>query len=181
MTAQPQPKYAAKVPEAIQTPDVVETSRLGRLDFFDGMPAMATGITPAMAHSEVGKGSAYAFTPHDAQGRYLDGGKTYRVTLPAPVPVGQFWSFVVYSGQHRSLLETDQKSAGVDSLSPGLLANPDGTYTVWFAPTAPAGKEGNWVQTVSGKSWSALLRLYGPLEPWFDKSWKPGDFELVNR
>ena len=73
MTAQPQPKYAAKVPEAIQTPDVVETSRLGRLDFFDGMPAMATGITPAMAHSGVGKESAYAFTPHDAQ----------------------FWSFVV--------------------------------------------------------------------------------------
>ena len=159
MTAQPQPKYAAKVPEAIQTPDVVETSRLGRLDFFDGMPAMATGITPAMAHSGVGKGSAYAFTPHDAQ----------------------FWSFVVYSGRHRSLLETDQKRAGVDSQSPDLLANPDGTYTVWFAPTASAGKEGNWVQTMPGKSWSALLRLYGPLEPWFDKSWKPGDFELVNR
>jgi hypothetical protein len=38
---------------------------------------MATGITPAMAHSGVGKGSAYAFTPHDAQGRFLDGGKTY--------------------------------------------------------------------------------------------------------
>jgi hypothetical protein len=60
------------------------------------------------------------------------------------------------------------------------LANPDGTYTVWFAPTAPDGKEGNWVQTMPGKSWSALLRLYGPLEPWFDKSWKPGDFELVD-
>ena len=153
MTAQPQPKYAAKVPEAIQTPDVVETSRLGRLEFFDEMPAMATGITPAMAHSEVGQGSAYAFTPHDAQGRFLDGGKTYRVTLPSPVPVAQFWSFVVYSGHHRSLLETDQKNAG---------------------------KEGNWVQTMPGKSWSALLSLYGPLEPWFDKSWKPGDFELVN-
>jgi hypothetical protein len=60
-------------------------------------------------------------------------------------------------------------------------SGPDGTYTVWFAPSAPAaGKEGNWVQTMPGKSWSALLRLYAPLEPWFDKSWKPGDFELVN-
>ena len=150
------------------------------LNYRTMMHYMATGITPAMAHSAVGKGSAYAFTPHDAQGRFLDGGKTYRVTLPAPVPAAQFWSFVVYSGQHRSLLETDQKSAGVDSQSPDLLANPDGTYTVWFAPTAPAGKEGNWVQTMPGKSWSALLRLYGPLEPWFDKSWKPGDFELVD-
>ena len=45
--------------------------------------------------------------------------------------------------------------------------------------TAPAGNEGNWVQTLPGKSWSALLRLYAPLEGWFDKSWKPGDFELV--
>jgi hypothetical protein len=100
------------------------------LDYRTMMHYNATGITPAMAHSEVGKGSAYAFTPHDAQGRFLDGGNTYRVTLPAPVPVAQFWSFVVYSGQHRSLLETDQKSAGVDSQSPDLLANPDGTYTV---------------------------------------------------
>lgn len=36
------------------------------------------------------------------------------------------------------------------------------------------------MQTMSGKSWSALLRLYAPLEPWFDKSWKPGDFEFVD-
>ena len=36
------PKYAARVPESIQTPDVVETSRLGRLEFFDGMPSDET-------------------------------------------------------------------------------------------------------------------------------------------
>ena len=149
------------------------------LDYRTFMHYVATGITPAMAHSAVGQGSAYAFTAHDAQGRYLDGGKTYRVTLPAPIPAKEFWSFAVYSGQHRGLLETDQRSAGVDSLSPDLQANPDGSYTVWFAPTAPAGKEGNWVQTMPGKSWSVLVRLYGPLEPWFDKSWKPSDIELV--
>ncbi len=60
-----------------------------------------------------------------------------------------------------------------------MQANPDGSYTVWFGPTAPTGKEGNWVQTLPGKSWSVLMRLYGPIEPWFDKSWKPGDIELV--
>jgi hypothetical protein len=60
------------------------------LNYRTMMHYMATGITPAMAHSEVGKGSAYAFTPHDAQGRFLDGGKTYRVTLPAPVPAKEF-------------------------------------------------------------------------------------------
>ena len=85
---------------------------------------------------------------------------------------------MVYSNQHRSMLETDQKLAGVDNLNPDVKANDDGSYTVWFGPEAPEGKEANWVQTVPGKSYSVLLRLYGPLEPWFDKSWKPGDFIL---
>jgi hypothetical protein len=101
------------------------------------------------------------------------------VTLPAPIPAAQFWSFVVYSGQHRSLLETDQRSAGLDSNGPDVKPDPDGSYTVWFAPTAPKGKEGNWVQTMPGRSWTTLFRLYAPLESWFDKSWKPGDIELV--
>jgi len=139
----------------------------------------ATGITPAMAKSAVGKGSAYAAVAKDSKGEYLDGGKNYKVTLPKPVPAKNFWSFMVYSGQHRSILETDQKAGGVDSKSPDIKANEDGSYTVWFGPEAPKGQEGNWVQTIPGKSYNVLLRLYGPLEPWFDKTWKPGDFELV--
>ena len=101
---------------------------------------MATGITPAMAQSAVGQGSAYAFTAHDKQGVYLDGSKTYKVTLPKPVPAKTFWSFVVYSTQHRSLLETDQRSAGVDSSNPDLKPNEDGSYTVYFGPKASGGE-----------------------------------------
>ncbi len=148
-------------------------------DYRTFMHYMATGITPAMTKSAVGKGSAYLFTAHDSEGKYLRGENTYKVTMPGPVPAKNFWSFVVYSGQHRSLLETDQRSAGVDSKSPDIKANPDGSYTVWFSPEPPKGHEGNWVQTVPGKSWNTLLRLYGPLQSWFDKTWKPGDFELV--
>ena len=140
----------------------------------------ATGITPAMAKSAVGKGSAYAAAAMDSKGKYLDGGKSYKVTLPKPIPAKNFWSFMVYSGQHRSILETDQKTGGVDSKSRNIKPNKDGTNTVWFGPKAPKGKEGNWVQTIPGKSYNVLLRLYGPLEPWFKKTWKPGDFELVN-
>lgn len=139
----------------------------------------ATGITPAMAQPVVGKGSVYAYAERDANGDYLDGGKTYRITLPAPIPMNNFWSFMVYDNQSRSMLETDQKSAGLDSNSRGLVANDDGSYTIWFGPKAPKGKGGNWVQTMPGKGWNTLLRLYGPLQPWFDKTWKPGDFELV--
>ena len=140
---------------------------------------VATGITPAMAQSAVGKGSSYTFTAHDADANYLDGSNTYKVNLPSPVPAKQFWSFMVYSGQTRSILETDQKTGGVDSKSPDIEANTDGSYTVWFSPNPPEGREGNWVQTIPGKSFNVLFRLYGPLEPWFDKTWKPGDFELV--
>jgi hypothetical protein len=139
----------------------------------------ATGITPAMSMSQVGMGSAYAFTAHDAQARYLDGGRTYSITLPAPIPAKNFWSFMVYSSQHRSILETDQKSGGLDSNSPDVKPNEDGSYTIWFGPQAPEGKEGNWVQTLPDKGYCVILRLYGPLEPWFDKSWKPGDLEVV--
>ena len=55
----------------------------------------------------------------------------------------------------------------------------DGSYDVYFGPEAPAGKEGNWLQTISGKSWWLALRMYGPLQPWIDQTWRPGEIELV--
>ena len=139
----------------------------------------ATVITPSMVAPQVGTGSTYAVGTRDSQGRYLDGGQTYKVTLPSPVPASNFWSFMVYSGQHRSMLETDQKLAGLDSNNPAVLPDAEGSYTIWFGPQAPDGHESNWIQTIAGKSFNVLLRLYGPLQPWFDKSWKPGDFELI--
>ncbi len=139
----------------------------------------ATGITPAMSRPQVGTGSVYAFTAHDAGGAYLDGSNTYSVTLPGPVPAKDFWSFTVYSPQHLSMLETDQKLAGIDSTVPDIAANEDGSYTIWFGPEPPEGKASNWVQTMPDQGFAVLLRLYGPLEPWFDKSWKPSDFKIA--
>lgn len=98
------------------------------------------------------------------------------MTLPAPIPVNNFWAFTVYDAQTRSLLETDQKTAGLDSTDPKVKPNEDGSYTIFFGPQPPEGKEHNWVQTMPGKSYFVFLRLYGPLRPWFDKTWKPGDF-----
>jgi len=140
----------------------------------------ATGVTPAMSTPKVGTGSVYPMVARDSKGEYLDGGHTYSVTLPAPVPVNNFWAFTVYDGQTRSLLETDQRSAGIDSNNKDIKANTDGSYTVYFGPKAPEGKASNWVQTMPGKSYFVFMRLYGPLEPWFDKTWKPGDFEKLN-
>lgn len=138
----------------------------------------ATGITPAMSEAKPGTGSAYAGAFRDANGDYLDGGRTYKMTLPGPIPAKNFWSFTVYDNQTRSLLPTEQKLAGLDSTVPGIRVNQDGGVTIWFGPKAPTGQEKNWVQTMPGKGYNVLLRLYGPLEPWFNKSWRPGDFEL---
>jgi hypothetical protein len=137
----------------------------------------ATGITPAMSEAKPGTGSAYALTFRDATGSYLDGARSYKVTLPGPIPAKEFWAFTVYDNQTRSLLPTDQKPAGVDSSLPGIEKNPDGGATIWFGPKPPAGHEGSWVQTMPGKSYNVILRLYGPLEPWFNQTWRPGDFE----
>ena len=133
-----------------------------------------------MAAAQPGSGSAYAGAFRDGDGRYLDVGKTYKVTLPVPIPAKQFWSFTVYDNQTRSMLETDQKLAGIDSNQPGIKINADRSVTIWFGPKAPVGQESNWVQTMPGKGWNVLLRLYGPLEPWFDKTWKPSDLERID-
>ncbi|NEP87563.1 MAG: DUF1254 domain-containing protein [Okeania sp. SIO2C2] len=140
---------------------------------------MITGVSPSLVSPPVGSGSVYGMTARDSAGDYLEGDNTYSVTLPNPIPVNNFWALTVYSGQHRSMLETDQKTAGLDSNNPSVKANPDGSYTMWFGPEAPIGHEGNWIQTMPGKSYIAMLRLYGPLEPWFDQTWIPGDLELV--
>ena len=139
-----------------------------------------TGLTPAMASPKLGQGAAYVYTARDGKGEYLDGSKNYKVTLPPNIPAKRFWSFNVYDNQHRSFLETDQKTAGLDSNLPAVKKNADGSVTVWFGPKAPAGQEGNWVQTWPGKGYNVIFRLYGPMEGWFDKSWRPGDLESVN-
>ena len=67
----------------------------------------------------------------------------------------------------------------VSSQNKSLQVNADGSVDVYFGPKAPAGKEGNWVQTIPGKAWFTILRLYGPLEPWFNKTWRPDDIRPV--
>jgi hypothetical protein len=134
---------------------------------------LATGITPAM----VGAGSAQAWACLDSNGNPFDGAKNYKLHLPPNIPIKQDWSVVVYDNQTRSMLQTDQEYPSVGSTTPGLQVNPDGSVDAYFGPTAPVGEENNWVQTVPGKGWNILLRLHMPTQPWFDKTWQPGEIE----
>ena len=130
-----------------------------------------------------GIGSQYLMAAVDADGQPFDGGQTYRLTLPAGIPAANFWSLTLYDNQTRSMLVTPQRypRAGSQSYpSPAAEADAGGSTTVSFAPEQPDGvPRGNWIQTVPGKGWFVLLRLYGPLESYFDKSWRLGEVERV--
>ena len=139
----------------------------------------AGGVTPAMATTRAGAGSDYALAFLNSDKQAFDGAKTYKLTLPKDVPVNDFWAVTLYDTQTRSQLQTGQQFPTIGSQTSGMTANADGSYDVYFAPEAPEGKEGNWLLTVPGKSWFTILRMYGPLEPWIDKSWRPGEIELV--
>ena len=148
--------------------------------FFYGV----TGITPAMAMRLPGIGSQYVWAMLDSKGNYFDGAKTYKVVLPRDIPAAKFWSFTLYDTMTRSMLDTPQRFPRVGSQSypfPAAEQDADGSTTVYFAPRQPDGvKRGNWIQTMPGKGFFPMLRLYSPLEPFFSKQWRPGEVELVN-
>jgi len=140
---------------------------------------MATFNSPAMVWKLIGRGSQYAWGYLDSDGGYLDGGKSYKLNLPGNAPAEKFMSVVVYDSQTRSMLQTDQPFPNKNNKRDKLITSDDGSIDLTFGPTAPKGKEANWIQTVPGKGWFCLLRLYSPTEPWFDKTWRPGEIELV--
>ncbi len=150
-----------------------------RTNFFYGI----TGITPGMAMRLTGIGSQYLLVYADSAKNYFDGSKTYKVTLPKGIPEANFWSLTVYDNMTRSMLATPQRypRAGSQSYpSPAAKANPDGSTTIYFGPRQPAGADrGNWIQTMPGKGWFTILRLYSPLEPFFTKEWRPSEIEPV--
>jgi hypothetical protein len=140
---------------------------------------MATGTTPAMCMRLTGIGSQYIFAMRDSEGKFFDGGRNYRLTLPADIPQSRFWSVMLYDLQTRSMLQTDQAKPDLGSQSGTVETNADGSTDIYFGPTAPEGKEHNWLQTVPGKGWWTILRLYNPLQSFFDKSWQPSEIEPV--
>lgn len=140
---------------------------------------LATVNTPAMALKMIGRGSQYAWANQDRDGNYLYGAKTYKLNIPGNVPAQDFWSVVAYDPQTRSELQTGQPFPSRNSKRDSLNTNPDGSIDLYFGPEAPAGQEDNWIQTAPGKGWFVILRLYGPLEAWFDQTWRPGEIEEI--
>jgi hypothetical protein len=138
-----------------------------------------TGVTPAMALTRAGAGSDYGIAYVDTKKQPFDGSKTYRLRLPPNPPAKDFWALTVYDPQTRSMLQSGQPFPTVGSQTKGIKKNSDGSYDIYFGPKAPKGFENNWIETVPGKGWFVALRMYGPLEEWINKTWRPGEIELV--
>ena len=132
----------------------------------------AIGASASIGKREAGNGSLYYVGLRDSTSAFLDGGKTYKLTVPTPVPGNLFWSTTVYDVDTRSMIATDQDKAVLSSLFTKFQPNPDATIDLYLGPKAPAGKEDQWIKTIPGKGWFVYFRIYGPEAAALDGTWK---------
>ena len=155
-----------------------ETEHYHQLDEMAAYTYEAIGTNEAMSTQIPGAGQAYLGAYKDSAGNWLDGGHSYTLHIPPNPPAKQFWSITLYDVDTRCLIRNEQQIADRSSRM-DLLTNEDGSVDLYFAPKAPEGKEKNWIPTVPGKGWFAYLRLYAPLEPYFERTWALPDIEKV--
>lgn len=137
--------------------------------------------SPAMFRRKVGVGSIYFLAARDQTGAYLDGGNTYKLTVPQPVPASLFWSVTAYDSRTRSQVQTPQDKAVLGSLADTFERSADGSVELYFGPSAPAGREGQWIQTTPGTGFFLYFRIYGPEAASLDGTWKAGDVTWVGQ
>jgi hypothetical protein len=122
----------------------------------------AVSFSTAMKSQTPGKGQAYLSTYTDALGSWLDGGRTYTLHVPADV-------------ETRCLMDNEQQRGDRGSRDTDLVRNEDGSVDVHFGPKPPPSGPANWIPTQPDRHWFAYFRFYGPLQAYFDRTWKLGD------
>jgi len=152
-----------------------------RLELYERAAFTHQAMTGAfsMVLSLRGKGSKYMATSRDATGAHLNGSHSYTLNIPANVPVADFWSVCVYDANTRSILDTGRPKSAINSYA-DLPVNEDGSVDLYFGPTPPPSGETGWIKTKPGEGFFMYFRLYGPEEPFYDKSWKLNDVAKVD-
>ena len=161
MSSSAQPGVPAETLRSISTPDRVD-SRLGTLDFVDGFPSPET--------------SQLAYD-------HLDYVHALNVFLNG------------YAGASTVALRKGLEEAGakdnevlifselMDSASLFLTANADTAYFLSMVDLRPGPMVVETPPQALGmfddRWWQWILCLYSPLQPYFDKSWRPGEIEAV--
>ena len=168
-----------EIPFTNTSPQFLPDGRYEEVEERAGLWHQIVGNFMEQGSSEPGTGQFPLTTYRDGNGDILSGSNTYRFRMPPDVPVAQFWQLPVYSLDTRALVETDQGRASISSTDEDLTVNDDGSIDIYVGPEAPDGAESNWIKTTPGEGWFTILRLYAPLEPILDRSWKPDDIERV--
>jgi hypothetical protein len=132
-----------------------------------------------IAIKRLGAGQFYLISIRDKMGSDFDGGKTYRLSVPANAPIEQYWSVTAYDRQTHALIR-NMPRASRSSQIPELQKNTDGSIDIYLGPRAPNDKETNWVPTDPKRGFELMFRLYGPKKEFFDKVWVLPDVEQVN-
>ncbi len=138
-----------------------------------GFFTFAYSASPGMAINMVDVGAKYPATYVDSRGDFLAGGKSYALNLPKGIPAALFWSVTIYDSMTASGVDNGQPFPSINTMD-APAANADGSIDISFGPNAPASGK-NWLKTLPGKGFFVILRIYGPTQAFFDKTWKPGD------
>jgi len=131
-----------------------------------------------IAIKRLGTAQFYLIAIRDKDGKPFDGGKTYRLTIPANPPIEQYWSVTAYDRETHALIR-GRARASRSSQIPEMQRNADGSIDVYFGPLAPPEREPNWVPTDPQRSFELMFRLYAPKKEFFDKVWALPDVAPV--
>lgn len=124
-------------------------------------------------------GTVYLAPIADKDGKALEPGKLYRIRVPKDTPAKQFWSVTVYDNATWGFIKNPQDRSGLGLFDKdGMKVNDDGSIDIYVGPEAPDGLESNWIPTVDKKPY-VWLRLYGPDEAFWKKTFKMPDVERV--
>jgi hypothetical protein len=157
--------------------------RAAQADFAepDAYPVDARGLAYTYAYigiKRMGAGQFYIISIKDKEGVALDGGASYRLHVPANVPVEQYWSVTAYDRQTHALIRNMSRASRASNIA-DLARNEDGSVDLYFGPAAPQGKESNWIPTDPQRGFEVMFRAYGPKKAFMDKQWTLPDLERL--
>ena len=127
-----------------------------------------------------GSATYYLDIAETADGEWLDGGKNYKLVMPANVPVRDFWAITTYDLETASYIRNMDKSS-IDSTMKEVKKNADGSVDIYFGQKAPKGKESNWLPTDPKRRFFLLARFYGPEPAILDGSFELNNIERVEK